>query len=457
MARTGGPVAAVIFAGLLALSPVTGNGFLSVGFDDPGFVTEVATIGPWSWERVRMCFDRLYLFDYVPLPMLSFLVEYQLWSLDPRGYHWTNLALHLIAAVLVQRWVAGTLASGAAGFWAGLVFAVHPVQVEAVAIVAQRKTLLSAVCLLLALLAYRRFLATGVRLWNGLGIAAFVAACLSKSSVVPFPFLLVLYDWLVRRQVDWKSKVPYFLIAGLTAVGSMAAKSEAVIKPVHADSSWATFLVMARVWWEYVFALFAPMGLSPAYYYRRAELHSPLHYAAAAGLAVLALVLWRWRERWPRTAFWLGWMFVALLPVANIVPIAVVRADRYLYIPMMAFALWVGSWFCANPVLEFRRRMVWTTLAAVWCVALAIASHQYAAVFRDDVRARGYVAERFPWAAPAHYLLARAWAERGAWAQARASAIAALQRDPNLTAARELLAALPESSDGHGNSRAPAD
>lgn len=439
------PPAAVIFAGLVALYPVTQNGFLSVGFDDPGFVTGVPTIGPWSWQRVRMCFDRLYLFDYLPLPMLSFLIDYQLWGLDPRGYHWTNLALHLIAALLVQRWVAATLKSRMAGFWAGLVFALHPVQVEAVAVVAQRKTLLSGVFLLLALLAYRRFLETFRGVWNWLGVTAFVAACLSKSSVVPFPLLLVLYDWLTSRQVHWKGKTPYVIVAAATALASIAAKTGAVIKPPHTESVWSTFLVMARVWWEYVLALFVPVGLSPSYYYRRAEIDSLLHYAAATALVVLTVALWRRRDSMTRTTFWWGWMFVALLPVANVVPIAVIRADRYLYIPMMAFALWVGSWFCSLGQLGWRRNTAVTVIVGLWCAALGTWSYHYAGVFRDDVRARGYVVERFPWAAPAHYLLARAWAERGEWDQARASALMALDRDPKFAAARELLAQLPPS------------
>jgi len=435
---------AVVLVALAALHPVLANGFLNVAFDDPGFVTEVDTIGPWSWQRLWMCFDRPYLHDYVPLPMVSYLLDYQLWSLDPRGYHLTNLLLHIVAALLVLQWVETTLKSTAAGLWAGLVFAVHPVQVEAVAIVAQRKTLLSTVFLLLALLAYQRFTLQKRAVWNGFGIAAFAAACVSKSSVVPFPVLLLLYDWFTGKPVNLRNKLPYFAIAIATAGASVALKTVDVIKAAHADSALATALVMSRVWWEYLVSLFLPTSLSPAYYYQRATLYQPLHYAALLGFCAGVWALWRNRRRIPTTAFWIAWMLVALLPVANLVPIAVVRADRYLYLPMVAFALWVGAGLARlRTASAGSQRAAWL-VGALWCAWLARESHAYTAVFRDDVSARGYVVERYPWAAPAHYLLALAWIENGEWLRAQASAQAALALDPQFHRARDLLGELEQ-------------
>ncbi len=432
----------VAVAGLAALYPVLHHGFLQVAFDDPGFVTEVETIGPFSWQRVWMCFDRLYLYDYVPLPMLSFLLDYQLWGFDPRGYHATNLILHLVAAILVQRWASHTLGSQLGGWFAGLVFAIHPVQVEAVAVIAQRKTVLSTVFFLLALLAYHRYQKGGGVRWNALGIAAFAAACLSKSSVVPFPLLLLLSDWLQGRPLEWRSKSPYFVVAVVTMAVSLYAKSDGVIKPPHGESAVATVLVMSRVWWEYLFALFVPIQLSPAYYYQRARVVSWENILALAAFIGLLIAVWknRYRARW--SAFALAWVLISLLPVANIVPIAVVRADRYLYVPMIAFALWIGSWWVGAGRRSAQRNRVVAAALALWCLGLAMESSRYAKVFRDDVSARSRAVQLHPWAAPAHYLLAVAWAERGEWQRARLAARAAVERDPQFARAQELLAKL---------------
>ncbi len=446
---------AIVLAGWAALHPVLHHGFLQVGFDDPGFVTEVETIGPWSWQRVRMCFDRFYLYDYVPLPMLSFLLDYQLWGFDPRGYHATNLLLHLLAAVLVQRWVSLTLGNLFGGWLAGIVFALHPVQVETVAVVAQRKTLLSTVFLLLALLAYRRYLVERAARWNALGLTAFAAACLSKSSVVPFPLLLLLYDWLHRRPLEWRSKIPYFLLAAAVAALSIYAKSDGVIKPPHGESVLATVLVMSRVWWEYVFALFVPIHLSPAYYYQRAGVVSWENVLALAFLVALLVAAWLYRHRARWGVFCLGWILLALLPVANIVPIAVVRADRYLYLPLIAFGLWVGSWWIGATARTAARKRAIGAVVALWLVGLGIQSQRYAEVFHDDVSARSRAVQLHPWAAPAHYLLALAWADRGDWQRAAAAAHAALERDANFTRARELLARLEHVSAEHSQGDEP--
>lgn len=441
----------IVLAGLAALHPVLQHEFLQVAFDDPGFVTEVPTIGPWSWQRVWMCFDRFYLHDYLPLPMLSFLLDYQIWGFDPRGYHATNLVLHLMAAVLLQRWASLTLGSKLGGWLAGVVFAVHPVQVEAVAIVAQRKTVLSGVFVLLALLAYRRYLFSGVARWNLLGAVAFAAACLSKSSVVPFPLLLLLYDWLHRRPLELRSKVPYLLLAAATAAVSIYAKSAGVIKPPHGEGALMTLLVMSRVWWEYVWALFVPLDLSPAYYYQRSHIVSPANALALAALIACLVAVWRYRHRVRWTSFCVAWVITALLPVANIVPIAVVRADRYLYLPMIGFAVWIGSWWADKAGRVTAGQLLSSGLIVLWCAGLAIQSERYAEVFRNDVTARSRAVELHPWAAPAHYLLALAWAERGEWPLARAAARRALDRDPSYARARELLAALEHAGKEQGS------
>ncbi|GIW46056.1 MAG: membrane protein [Candidatus Binatia bacterium] len=433
----------IVLAGLAALHSVVHHGFLNVGFDDPGFVTEVEAVGPWSWQRLWMCFDRFYLYDYVPLPMVSFLLDYQAWGLDPRGYHSTNLLLHLAAALLVQRWATVTLQSAVGGVFAGLVFAIHPVQVEAVAIVAQRKTLLSAVFLLLALLAYRRYVGTKLAVWNALGVAAFAAACLSKSSVVVFPLLLLLYDWLERRQFEWRDKIAYGVVALAAAAVSVYAKLGTVVKAPHGESVWMSALVMSRVWWEYLAALFAPTDLAPAYYYRRSEIAGAMSYVALAALLAFFAIAWLYRERARWTAFCVGWMVVALLPVANIVPIAVVRADRYLYLPMIGFCLWIGSWMVARERAHAKAgRNLLIAAMGMWCAWLAGEGARYAEVFRDDVSARARAVERHPWAAPAHYLLALAWLDRGDVSRAETLARMAVDRDPTFTRAANLLSEL---------------
>ncbi len=444
------PATGCLWIGFLTLAvylPTTGYPFLQVAFDDPGFVSENPAIGPFSWERLWLCFSTFTLYDYLPLPMVSYLLDYQFWGTWAGGYHLTNVLLHVIVAWLVQAWVTRVAGDRRVGTIAGLLFALHPLQVEAVAIVAQRKTLLSTLFLLLALLAYDRYLrtATNRRAYVS-SLLAYAAACLSKSSVTPFPLMLLWYErWFSPHPVRYRDKLPFFLLAGLTAAVSLYAKWGEVVKPAHGDAA-TTLLLMGRVWWDYIMSFFLPLDLAPAYYYRRASVHSLRSVVAV--FAALALLLWLWRRgrAWPNLSFWLGWTALALLPVSNVIPLAVVRADRYLYVPMVGFA-----WFAARAVQDIERQVRlsgWNPspgwAGAVVAALAALLSAAYLPVFRDDVAARQWAVERHPWAAPAHYLLAVAYREQGNRAAARRAAHAALQQDPQFTRAHQLLAQLYE-------------
>jgi len=147
----------------------------------------------------------------------------------------------------------------------------------------------------------------------------------------------------------------------------------------------------------------------------------------------------RWRRRLPLTCFFLTWFFASLLPVSNLVPIAVLRNDSYLYLPMVGFALWAGAG-CARAAANPRRWVRPLPYAAI--ALLIILSHRYSAVWHDDVTAWRRVVERNPWSANARALLAVAYEHAGALDSAREAARQALQVDPSLERARALLAEL---------------
>lgn len=435
----------------LVFAPTLGYPFLQVGFDDPGFVAENPAVGPLSWQRLWLCISSLTLYDYVPLPMLSYLLEYQLWGTWAGGYHLGNVALHLGNALLVQRWAAAVSGQPLVGWLAGLMFAVHPLQVETVAVIAQRKTILSTTFLLLSLMAFDRWRRSPrERVSYFASLFAFAAACLSKSSVVPFPLLLLWYErWFFGAVQSYRDKVPFLILAAATAGLSVLAKWGEVVKPAHADFL-TTALLMARVWWEYLASFVFPADLSPAYYYRRQDLHSFGHWVALAAIGPLIAALWYRGHRWPAFTFWLGWTALSLLPVSNLVPIAVVRADRYLYLPMVAFA-----WFAACAISRLAAATAGRSIALnprvlglLFASLFAARSAAYLPTFRDDVSARAHAVARHPWAAAAHYLLAVAYAEQGQPSGARHAAERALELDPTLQRAAELLARLPQEEEG---------
>ncbi|MFN8627447.1 MAG: hypothetical protein U0587_15905 [Candidatus Binatia bacterium] len=437
--------AVIVAAGLAALYPVVGNGFLVVAFDDDGFILDNPSLGALTWHNIWACLSRFYLFDYLPLPLLSYLLESVLWGMNPVGYHAVNLLLHLANAVLVYAIAARALRSQRAALLAGLVFALHPVQMEVVSVVAQRKTLLATALLLGALVAYQGYLA-GRRRAYPVALLCYLGACASKSSVVPFPFLLLLYDHtFARSRAMLRDKLPFLLLAIATAAISIFSKAGSeVVKGPHGGNYLATAVAMSRVFWEYLDALLLPVNLSPSYYYSPREVFSPLNCLAVATLAIALVALYCWRRRIPLTVFFVAWFMLSLLPVANIIPIAVLRADRYLYLPMVAFAIWAGAGLAQAQagawVAGSRAQGLVATLPYLFVTLLGVLSWQYAHVWRSDVSVWTRVVERHPWNSRAHYLLAVAYTHDRAWAPARLHATRSLQIDPAFDRPRALLA-----------------
>ncbi len=432
-------------ASLVALYPVLGNGFLVVAFDDDAFILDNPYLGALTWSNVWACLSRVYLFDYLPLPMVSFLFESVLWGVNPIGYHAVNLLLHIVNALLVYGIAARALGSERGGVFAGLIFALHPVQIEVVSVIAQRKTLLATAFVLGALMAYQRY-GEGHKKAYGAAVLCYLAACASKPTVVPFPFLLTLYDYtFVRSRWSLRNKVPFLILALATTAVSIGSKvGSEVMKAPQGGSRFASALMMSRVFWEYLDALLLPLNLSPSYYYSSREVFTPLSWLAAATLLLAIVALVGWRNRLPLTFFFVGWFGLSLLPVANIIPIAVLRADRYLYLPMVGFALWAGAglahaqtgrWASLRRVRRVVSALPWLTV-----VMLGALSWRYTYVWRSDVTAWTRVVERHPWNARPYCLLGSAYAHRQALEAARLLAARSAEMDTAFDLPHQLLA-----------------
>src|SRR5213594_321583 len=364
------PLLVALFT-LTAFLPTLQNQFVAWD-DDKNFLDNPRYRG-LGWAHLRWMFTAFHLGHYIPLTWVTFGMDHLLWGMEPVGYHLTSLLLHAVNAVLffslVRRILTLALPSAAerdhalavsAGF-AALVFAIHPLRVESVAWVTERRDVLSGLFYLVTILVYLRACEGEERgrRWYSLAVATFVLALLSKSMVVNLPIVLLILDVYPLRRlggaIGWWSeparrvyieKIPFVLLAAAASAIAVMAQSS-----VHAVASLAQLSVPGRVAIStyglsfYLWKMVVPVNLSPVY-----ELRPPvnpwatpflLSYGVVLALTAIALAL---RRRVPGLpAAWVAYI-VVLLPVLGIFQSGPqIAADRYTYLAGLGWAILGGA------------------------------------------------------------------------------------------------------------------
>jgi len=329
------------------------NSFVNefTSWDDRFLVVENAHVKDLSWTGLAGLFARPVHGTYLPLRALSYALDFRLWGLNPFGYHLTNVALHAANVWLVLALAGLAFDSLLARLACALAFAVHPVHAEAVTWISGRRDVLSAFFFLSSLALFVRAREAWAAAYFG-SLACFLAALLSKGTTVVLPLALILCVWLkaARRETPrWQRSplayLPFVLLAAaFVAIHALVGKQAGAIKEYHGGSFAATMATMAQVLLSYVRLIFVPENLCASYYLRPpADVSTGavlLRWLPLAGLAALALV--GLRRSW-LPAFSGLWFLVALLPVLNLVPISTLKAERYLYVPSVAFCLLLGG------------------------------------------------------------------------------------------------------------------
>jgi tetratricopeptide (TPR) repeat protein len=345
-------LAAITFA---VFGQTAGFGFIY--FDDNVYVYENAKVaGGLSLKGLAWVFTHADCNLYHPLTMLSLMGDYQLHGLHAGGYHFTNVLLHTASVILlflVLRQMTGALWRSA---FVAAVFAIHPLRVESVAWVAERKDVLSAFFFMLTLGAYVRYVRKPNSPARYLMVAvAFVLALLSKPTVVTLPFVLLLLDYwpLLRFEQPRKllglilEKIPLLALAAGACAITVLAEGEAIAfnnnipMPARIGNAVVSCAVYLRqmVW---------PEGLAVLYPYPHNGL--PPWEVALAGALLTGLSAVAWGERRTRPWLLIGWLWYLgmLTPMIGIVQVCPsAHADRYTYLPQIGIYVAV-TWLVAE-------------------------------------------------------------------------------------------------------------
>lgn len=331
--------AALVLGIIAAYGPALYGGFL---FDDDSLLINSATVkAADGLYRIWFTTDPI---DYWPITNSSFWIEWRLWGPKPLGYHVTNVMLHACSALVL--WSVLRRLSIPGAWLAAAVFALHPVNVQSVAWIAQRKNTLA---LLFFLLSVHQFVAsedTGRRPPYWLSVAFFLLAMLSKGSVATLPVMLLLLVWWRRGSLnlrDVRRALPYFAVAiALTLVNLwFQSRMEGGTRDL---TMLPRLLGAAAIAWFYALKAVAPLDLTfmyPQWSIQASEWRWWLPLLGAAAITVL--LMWRRRDDVARhLLFAWGFFCLALLPVMGFTDTYFMKyalvADHYQYIAIIAVA-----------------------------------------------------------------------------------------------------------------------
>ncbi len=393
--------------------PVTHNTFIN--FDDETYITNNAHVqAGLTWPTVKWSFTTFEMGNWHPLTWLSHSLDCEWFGLNAAEHHLVSAFLHAInVAVLFL------LLQGATGFtWRSLtvaaLFALHPVNVESVAWAAERKTVLSALFFLLALLAYGWYARQPKLRRYGAVFLLFLLALMSKPQAIPFPFLLLLWDyWPLRRmamlpQTQLRKmtaatpesteaprfsftflvleKLPLVLLSVASVAVTLIAQHAAhalrrptgyrimVIRIENAVISYVRYVAMS-IWPSDLALLYPhPTKLFPAW---------QVGAAALALVFATAIVVWQRRRRPYMAVGWL-WFLVSMFPLIGLVQVGEqARADRYAYMSFIGLFM-IAVWMVADWARRGQVRRAWVAVpTTVILIALGLATHRQIGFWRD--------------------------------------------------------------------------
>jgi tetratricopeptide (TPR) repeat protein len=338
-------VAALVVAATFLFVPTLGFGLLH-GWDDNLYISNNTARLTLSPANLAYWFTHAGAACYLPLTMISYMVDYAFWGLNALGYRLQNLLWHAVATVAFYAFLRSLRLRALPAFLAALLWAIHPQRVESVVWVSERKDVLCAAFTLLALLAYVRSLARGRWPWLALGV--FLCAMLSKSMAVSLPVILVAVEWqrfVSLHGLQWPERSAWRPALGRVlpfALISLAFVPVTIFfQVIPADDTTRGHQIGVAVhnlFW-YGLRTFVPGRLCPIY--PRLEFSGlRVLLLGVAGLASAAVLIRLWRRRPTATAGVvlpaLAAYAAALAPVSGIVPLGFVDfSDRYSYIPSM--------------------------------------------------------------------------------------------------------------------------
>jgi tetratricopeptide (TPR) repeat protein len=388
---------------LVCYNPIVRNQFTD--FDDSVYVLRNAQVQTGlTWATAKWSFATFHAGYWHPLTWLSHALDCEIFLLNPAGHHYVNLLLHTANAVLLFLLLQQATGLTWSSLLVGALFALHPINVESVAWIAERKNVLSMLFFLLAVLAYDRYARIGRRYLFWWAAVLFALGLMAKPQIVTLPFVLLLWDYWPLQRMNARSlsddsvtpvprsfgfllweKWPFFILAAvdsvITVIAQRAGSAVRTAQEVQVSARFENALVS---YVRYLEKMFWPTRLAPMYPHPGNSLAGWQVVGAAVLLILVSALVWHWRSRRYLVFGWL-WFLGTLVPMIGIVAVGEqAMADRFAYIPFIGLFVAV-VWAAGAIVAKYRIPAVWpATVAGCLLLILGCLTYRQLGYWHDD-------------------------------------------------------------------------
>lgn len=372
--------AALLIAILAVYSQVRGFDFLN--YDDQDYVTKNAhVISGLNADSLAWALTSTDFANWFPLTRVSHVADVQMFGLDAGAHHVTNVVLHAITALLLFALLKRITRTTWPSAFVAFVFAIHPLHVESVAWISERKDVLSALFWILTLWAYILYIQRPNPLRYAAIIVLFCCGLMSKPMIVTLPFTLLLIDYWIKRKPAILEKIPLFALSIASAVATFLIQQRG-----GAVSTFAQIPLAGRIgnalaaYCAYLVQFLWPANLAVFYPFTP----QPLWIVLASAIVLLAITAVAIRSRDLLTG-WL-WYLITLLPVIGLIQVGgQSHADRYTYIPLIGISIMLSFGAAGLVARQPRLEKPVAALAIVACTAWTIVARINTAYWRNSI------------------------------------------------------------------------
>ena len=412
--------------------PSLKNGF--VNWDDDNYVVNNSSISSISLPNLKTIFGSFFGGHYQPLTILSYLFNYQFFKLDPYYYHLTNLILHLFNSLLVFYLIYLLSRNTRISFLTAILFGIHPLHVESVAWVSERKDVLYSFFYLLSAITYLYYLTREHKSRYYLfSLFLFLCSLLSKSMAVTLPLLFLLMDYYLKREPNKQlllDKIPYFclsLIFGIIAIFGVYS-GNAVRSGSHFNLL-SMFSVASYAIVFYLGKLFLPIRLSCLYPYYNFEYNPAYSIIVVILLALIVALSVKYTRK---LLFGVVLFLITLLPALQFIPNGdIIVADRYTYIPSIGIFFTLATLVCW--LYSKKLNTLALTLVAIIIINLSFLTYNRCKVWKDGVSLWSDALSKYTHSAIIYNNRGLAYYKQGNLVQAISDYSRAIEIDPNHT------------------------